>query len=184
MNLKKKRKKHPIRKLLVASGCSAIVAYIGTQINEATKRYELKKLSYDSDLYRLDKIEQEQPLDQVSQLYHEFKITDKTTDEFLGTCRVYMGQEQTSYYEGHIHILLNNPSKANCLPVIYTLLIQVAKERLMNHVYFVCDNKDKDAVRLYEMLGAKFNKTITLPVTHHLYNKHRTTRKQYKLVLN
>ena len=99
MNLKKKRKKHPIRNLFIASGCSAIVAYIGTQLNEASKRYELKKLSYDSDLYRLDKIEQEQPLDQPTQLYHEFRITEKATNEFLGTCKVYMGQEQTSYYE-------------------------------------------------------------------------------------
>lgn len=183
MNLKKKRKKHPIRNLFIASGCSAIVAYIGTQLNEASKRYELKQLSYDSDLYRLDKIEQEQPLDQPTQLYHEFRITEKATNEFLGTCKVYMGQEQTSYYEGHIHVLLNNPAKANCLPAIYTLLIQVAKERLMNHVYFVCDNKDNDSIRLFEMLGAKFNKSINIPEDHHLYSKQRKTRKQYKLEL-
>ena len=54
----------------------------------------------------------------------------------------------------------------------------------MNHVYFVCDNKDKDAVRLFEMLGAKFNKSINIPENHPLYSKQRKTRKQYKLELN
>ena len=184
MKLKKKRKKHPIRNLFIASGCSAIVAYIGTQINEASKRYELKQLSYDSDLYRLDKIEQEQKLDQPQQLYHEFTITEKATGNSLGTCRIYMGQETHSYYEGHIHVFLNDPSKSMALPAIYTLLIQVARERLMNHIYLVCDNKDKNSIRLFEMLGASFNKTIYLPEDYPLYDKHRKTRKQYKLVLN
>ena len=184
MKLKKKRKKHPIRNLFLASSCGALVAYIGTQINDAAKRYELKKLAYESDLYRLEKIVQEQPLDQPTQLYHEFGIIEKATNEILGTCRIYMGQEATSYYEGHIHVTLCNPNKANCLPAIYTLLIDVAKERLMNHVYLVCDNKDKNSIRLFEMLGAKFNKSIHLPETHHLYNKKRKTRKQYKLELN
>ena len=47
-----------------------------------------------------------------------------------------------------------------------------------------CDNKDKDSVRLFEMLGAKFNKSIHIPEDYHLYSKQRKTRKQYKLELN
>ena len=184
MKLKKKRKKHPIRNLFIASGCGALVAYIGTQINESAKRYELKKRVYDSDLYRLEKIVQEQPLDQPTQLYHEFSIIEKSTNEILGTCRIYMGQEATSYYDGHIQVTLCNQNKANCLPAIYTMLIQVAKERLMNHVYLVCDKKDKNSVRLFEMLNAKFNKFIEIPETHPTYNKRRKIRKQYKLELN
>lgn len=182
--MKKKKKKHTLRNIVLTSGAGMVLAYIGTQINEASKRYELKQLTYEQDIYRLEKIEQKQDIAQAGQLYHEFNIINKDTSTSIGTGRIYMGQEAHSYYEGHIKVQLNNASYSHALPTIYKLLIDVARNRLMNHIYLVCDKKDKDSKLLFEHIGAKFNKTINLPIDYPTYSKKHKTVEQYKLELN
>ncbi|MDD6466565.1 MAG: hypothetical protein PUF50_00080 [Erysipelotrichaceae bacterium] len=180
----KKKKKHTLRNIALASGTSMIFAYIGTQINEASKRYELKQLTYEQDNYRLEKIERKQEVAQPTQLYHEFNIIDTNTLCSIGTCKIYMGQEAHSYYEGHIEVRLLERSFAKALPAIYKMLIEVARKRLMSHIYLVCDKKDKDSKLLFELVGAKFNKTINIPVEYPTYSKHHKTAEQYKVELN
>lgn len=174
----KKKKGSLLKKLGFAS---AVTTYIGSEINTAMKRYEIKESKFVSDTLVLEKTKNpSKDCYTPTQRYYEFDILNKETREVLGTCQLLMGQEEDSFYGGHIRVKADKLSQAQKRE-IDVALAQVAKSHLMTHVNFVCARGDKNAQKYFESLGAKFVKLVKVPQDSPYFVKKHRVIEQYRL---
>ena len=176
----KKKKSSLLRKLGIGSTAGALTAYIGSELNKAVKRYEIKDSKFVSDHFVLEKKkDMSKDCYTPSQRYYEFDVLNRETREVLGTAQLLMGQEEDSFYGGHIRV--SGKFDKTQRRELDTTLAEIAKNHLMSHVNFVCVKGDKEKKAYYESLGAKFVKTIKVPEDSHYYIKKHHVLEQYRL---
>jgi len=166
----KKKKKSLGKRLVTGAGATVLVSYIGKQMTDTINRNNIDKEVFDSEHYHFSNTEPLQNIREKSQRYYVFEISEGK--EVKGKVKVLMGQEPESYYTGHIHLEgnFNDTHKRE----IYDRIIELYKDNMMDHAYFVCDFKDEEKKAFYESLGAKFRKKIVLTDQSVYY----TTRKE------
>lgn len=178
----KKKKPSLLKKLVVGSSVSVLTAYIGTELNKAIKRYEIKDKVIPTEHFRLKRKDFDDDVKQLNQRYYEFDIVDKNDETPKGLVQLLMGQEQDSFYGGHIRIKADNLNKMLRKEIDLTL-ITVAQNHLMSHLNFVCEKDDNDAKDYYQSLGAVFYKEIKVPEDSSYYIKGHNILHQYRLDL-
>jgi len=175
-NKKKKKKTN----WLVLGMAGAITAYMGSQINQISKRYKVEEDTISCGLFRLEHVKNTETINSPNQPSYKFNIYRNDDNSNVGDGILYFGQESNSYYGGHIVI---NSSINGLNDIVTPYLIALAKKHLMSHLYFICDIDDEKSSLKFEALGAKYTKDITIPENHARYNPKDAVCEQYKLTL-
>jgi hypothetical protein len=178
------RKKRKSRTLLFLGSAGILTAYIGSQLKSVKKRYEVEEKTIDCPNYWLEQLPTDMNIKNKEQRNYHFSIVRKVDKHQVGTCILYFGQEETSYYGGHIVIVPVSGENEKFKKEVLAALIHLSKEKMMSHLYFVADKKDAALIQEIEELGAKFTKDISIPETHRNYVQKQKKIKQYKLLLS
>ena len=177
------RKKRKSRTLLFLGSVGILSAYIGSQLKSVKKRYEVDEKIIDCPNYWLEQLPTDTNITNKEQLNCHFSVVRKVDKRQVGTCVLYFGQEENSYFGGHIVIVPVSTEKENFKKEVLAALIHLSKEKMMSHLYFVANKKDITSIQEIEELGAKFTKDILVPETHRNYVPKQKKIRQYKLVL-
>ena len=178
--MKKKRKP---RTLVFLGTVGVLAAYIGSQLNSVKRRYEVEEKTIDSANYLLEQLPTDKNIRSKEQLHYSFNIVRKVDKKLVGNCVLYFGQEETSYYNGHIMITPNAGEADDFKKEVMAAMIHLAKNKMMSHLYFIADKKDLVTIQEIEEMGAKFTKEFFLPETQPNYDPKQKKLKQYKLNL-
>ena len=178
--MKKKRK---ARTLVFLGTVGVLTTYIGSQLNSVKHRYEVIEKSLNSPNYLLNQLPTNKNIKSKEQLHSSFNIIRKSDNKQVGTCVLYFGQEETSHYNGHIVVTPNIGETSDFKKEVTSVLIHLAKTKMMSHLYFVASSKDLDSISEFEDLGAKFTKVLHFPETHPNYGAKQEKIRQYRLTL-
>jgi predicted acetyltransferase len=101
---------------------------------------------------------------------YRFEMLPLDGHEILGTIDIRIGNNENTYYAGHIGYRVHEPFRGNHFAEkACRLIIRIARAHGMKQVVITCNPDNLPSRRTIERLGARFEGIVDIPGTNELY---------------
>ena len=102
---------------------------------------------------------------------YRFEMWPLDGHEVLGTIDIRIGENDNTYYAGHIGYRVHEPFRGNHFAEkACRLIIRIARAHGMKAVVITCNPDNLPSRRTIERLGARFEGIVDIPKTNELYH--------------